>query len=156
MYQKIIDNVFIATDKQKLLEEIEVLENTKFETEETTEKVLNEQVRVWVADEIRREHKEEGVKLEEYLAGLKKKLEELELIKITLAYEPSRQDLGEIYFWLKKNSKRSLIIDLGFDERILGGAIVELNGEYRDYSLLKLTETEIEKALSKKVNPKLV
>jgi len=69
------------------------------------------------------------------LDKLEETVKKLEVVQLTLAYEPSPQDI-EVFF--KAAGK---ILDISKDARILGGAVVSYQGKYSDYSLKKKLES---------------
>lgn len=65
------------------------------------------------------------------LGKLEEAIKKLEMVQLTLAYEPSPQDI-EAFFKVAGN-----ILDISKDPRILGGAVVSYQGKYGDHSLRK-------------------
>lgn len=73
----------------------------------------------------------EKVQIPPELDKLEETVKKLELVKLTLAYEPSPEDI-EAFF--KAAGK---ILDISKDLRILGGAVVSYQGKYGDFSVRK-------------------
>ena len=65
------------------------------------------------------------------LDKLEETVKKLEVVQLTLAYEPSPQDI-EAFF--KAAGK---ILDISKDTRLLGGAVVSYQGKYGDFSVRK-------------------
>lgn len=80
-------------------------------------------------------------KVRETLASMSKALDELPIVFLTLAFEPSGKMVGKMYSFLTKTLGKSIVIDVKTEPLILGGAIVEYGGVYKDVSL----KTKIEK-----------
>ena len=53
------------------------------------------------------------------------------VVRLTLAFEPNKD-------WIVKAVGRAVILDIRVDKSILGGAIIENQGKYGDYSLRKI------------------
>jgi F0F1-type ATP synthase delta subunit len=70
-----------------------------------------------------------------YIEFIKKKIENLKVLKFTLAIDPSQELVDEIYYWIGKNIGENIILDLNTDKTIIAGGIVEFQGKFKDYSL---------------------
>lgn len=70
-----------------------------------------------------------------FLEELQKKLESLPVLKITLAFLPSRKSIERIVNFIRKESGEKIILDIFIDPEIVGGAILEYRGKYLDFSL---------------------
>lgn len=83
---------------------------------------------------------------EKILTKLKDELKNLKVMNITVAIEPTQKMISNIFEWVYKNIGQDVILDITKDEKILGGAVVSFEGNYRDFSLKKaLDETFINK-----------
>lgn len=72
-----------------------------------------------------------------FFEKIKKYILEIPQIKLELAFEPSRYFLLKIKGWLKENARKDVIFDLTVNPRIAGGAVIECQGQYRNFSLAK-------------------
>lgn len=68
------------------------------------------------------------------LDRIEKSLKRVEIVQLTLAYEPGPVDI-EAFF-----EATGKILDVSVDRRILGGAIVSYKGKYGDFSVRKKLE----------------
>jgi len=73
--------------------------------------------------------------LEKLLNDLKEELKKVKVLKISLAINPSKEQIEHIFDWVRKNLGKGIILDIDKDESILGGAIISFNGRYKDFSL---------------------
>lgn len=71
------------------------------------------------------------VKEDPQLDQVEKSLKSVEIVQLTLAYDPGTADI-EAFF--KETGK---ILDVSVDRRILGGAVVSYQGKYGDFSVRK-------------------
>lgn len=78
--------------------------------------------------------------VEKLLNNLKEALKKIQIIKISLAVDPSEEMTGHIFDWVKENMGDGIILDIDKDESILGGAIISFNGTYKDLSLRRTLE----------------
>jgi hypothetical protein len=72
---------------------------------------------------------------EKYLDDLKQELLNLKVLEITIGTELNRNSLEEIGDVAKKFISDRVVLDILVERSILGGAILSINGKYKDYSL---------------------
>lgn len=84
-------------------------------------------------------------KIRNFLTELKAKLQNFKTLKLTLAIEPSKETLERINNWVRLNMGNGIIPEIEQDPRIIGGAIIEIDGIYKDYSLKKRLDEAFEK-----------
>jgi len=72
-----------------------------------------------------------------FLEKIKKHLLSLPEIRLEIAFSPSSEFLKKIDLWFKEELGRKIILDLTVNPKIVGGAIIEYQGNWRDYSLAK-------------------
>lgn len=72
-----------------------------------------------------------------FVADVKKYIDSLKTVLLTLAFEPSANVLEKIADQITKGLSSGVIIDLRIDKGIIGGAIIEFAGRRRDYSVRK-------------------
>jgi len=77
---------------------------------------------------------------EKILSQLKDWIKKMKVIKITLAIDPSSEVISHISDWINQNLETNTLIDIDKDESILGGAVLSINGNYKDFSLKKTLE----------------
>jgi len=62
-------------------------------------------------------------------------------VKLEIAFEPSEEFISKVKEWFKEKIKKRVILDISVNPKIVGGARIEFQGKWRDFSL----EKEIEK-----------
>jgi F0F1-type ATP synthase delta subunit len=77
---------------------------------------------------------------------LEKYLQSLPQLKLEIAFHPQESSIVRISEWIKKELGDKTIIDLNINPKIIGGAIIEHQGNWRDFSLSK----EIDSLVSQK------
>lgn len=75
--------------------------------------------------------------IKEYLTQLKEEIQKLKILKLSLAFDPSEDTIGNLFTWVWENLGERHILDIQKDQTILGGAIIEFEGKYKDLSLKK-------------------
>ena len=113
------------------------------------EDVLKEKVRFKTAEAVdscfRRNDKETDKHLEggreELLNGLKDAILKLDVVKLTIAFEPTEKSIEEMHLSLSKVLEKKTLLQIYTDFSFLGGATVVYKGKYFDASLKKKMET---------------
>lgn len=79
-------------------------------------------------------------KVRDFLATLKDLIKKFKVIKLTLAFDPSRKTVENIHEFVSQNLGTGYILDIEVDESILAGAAIMFNGKYKDFTLKKSLE----------------
>lgn len=66
-------------------------------------------------------------------------------ISLTIAFKPDEELISALSSWAKENLKEKTDFEITVDPSIVGGAIVEHNGLYRDESVRKTLEDAFKK-----------
>lgn len=75
-----------------------------------------------------------------FFATLKKLVEKFKVIKLILAFDPTRKTIENIHNFIKDTLGVGYILDIEVSEDILGGAVVIFKGKYNDFTLKKAIE----------------
>jgi F0F1-type ATP synthase delta subunit len=76
-------------------------------------------------------------KQSDFFRKLEKDLQSLPKIKLEIAFSPNEDFLDKISQWLEKELRQKTILDITVNPDIVGGAVVEYQGNWRDFSLAK-------------------
>jgi F0F1-type ATP synthase delta subunit len=138
MYSELLNNIFTVDDAVNLLTEVLVLKKSLYGNDANSwDDALNNLVRKSTAVIVNAEiskFKNEISKID-YLLTVERQLMGLKSVKLILACEPSIKLVETIALWLKANVGRSVVLDITLDKKLIGGAIVEYDGKYGDFSL---------------------
>lgn len=118
MYSDVLDQVTTKPELDVLIGEIDVYRDNMY-------RLGKEQAR------------EVLVKYKDELDKLRQAALDLPVVRLTLALEPAGNWILEIRNWVVKAVGKAVVLDMAVDKSILGGAIVENQGKYGDYSLRK-------------------
>lgn len=66
-----------------------------------------------------------------------KELDSLRVLKMTIASDPTRNNILIYGAWIKKNIGEDVIMDITIDSRIVAGAQIVWNGKYKDYAYVQ-------------------
>ncbi len=136
MYSEIFNYINTKFDLDMLNFEVGILRESIFKQGEGSfENVLITKVRPVVSAAVQKELKDQNIKVDEYLNGLKKEIKKFELVTITLAYEPTNATFNNLGSWVRKNTFGLTVIDINYDPSIVAGAIIVFKGKYVDYSI---------------------
>jgi F0F1-type ATP synthase delta subunit len=150
------ERIFEKEDLISILKEISQLEQLVFKSqaplskksEKTKERILHQFfLKLEERGEIGLDQKEQF----DFLEELKKWLKELPILKLEIAFSPSKKLIERISQWLKKEVGKKVILDVYINPKIVGGAILEYGGKFANFSLAK----EIEKIFSQKIYERL-
>ena len=75
-----------------------------------------------------------------FFQTLKILIKKLKVIKLVLAFDPTRITIEKIHNFVKENIGMGYILDIEVYHDVLGGAIVIFNGKYKDFTLKKNLE----------------
>jgi F0F1-type ATP synthase delta subunit len=145
IFLPMIQSLYTSDDVDLVMGEIDVLLESIYEKGmDVFENSLKESVRVRVARILRDLIADSGMSSEVFLKKLKEKMEILPIIKLTTAFEPTQGAIERIAKWIKLNISNYTIIEQIFDKNIVGGVVIEYQGNYHDYSLKRNFKTSIE------------
>lgn len=139
----VLANIKTKLDAEKLDEEFDSLLRELFKSDKDLEKALEKSIDVSTYGALKKDYPEFGKNPEEtkkILENLKESLKKLKVLKLYIAFEPSQQIMDRIYAWIKANLWQGIIIEIEKQESILGGAIIEFEGFYKDLSLKKMLD----------------
>ncbi len=88
------------------------------------------------------------VVLQEELLKIKKLGNNLPVIHLTLAFEPTTAILKNINLWFLRRLQKKVLLDIVLERTVLGGAFISFDGLYKDYTL----KTKIDTYFDKKIN----
>lgn len=97
------------------------------------------------------------VSCEKLLSQVRNGVKKMKVVRITLAIDPTDEIISHISDWINRNLEANTLIDIDKDESILGGAVLSINGNYKDFSLKKILEEVFAKkknGLIKNIYPK--
>lgn len=145
MYEKVLSEIKTTEDAEIFNREADTLLDALFESREgSLESALKNEVRARIAGVLREELFKEGRDKEEFLKELKRKVEELETVSLTLAIEPTEGFLERIGHFIEEKVGDKVILNVSFNPQIVGGVVIVYKGLYRDFSFKKIFEKHFE------------
>jgi len=70
-----------------------------------------------------------------FIVELKSTVEKLPVMTMYLSFDPSESSLKAISSWFITNLKKRVLLDIVVRREIIGGAVLVINGVFRDYSV---------------------
>ena len=138
MYSEIIHTVHTKKDLDVILRELEKLQKSVYETDTTVfDEALSKYVRSDVAKMIRADLNTQQVAKDEYFKVLDRRLRVLKPLKLTMAFEPSENFEERVHEWATKNIGEFVYIHFVYNPTVVGGALIEYEGKFHDFSLNK-------------------
>ena len=75
-----------------------------------------------------------------FLNTLKNLMKKFKIIKLIIAFDPTRKTIEKIHSFVSENIGIGYILDFETDPGLLGGAVVIFNGKYSDFTVKKRLE----------------
>lgn len=78
--------------------------------------------------------------LKDFFLKLQTTIAQLPVFSLTIAFEPSEATLQAISSWFLLNLKKQMLFEFTVDSSLIGGAVINYNGKFKDYSVKKPVE----------------
>jgi ATP synthase delta (OSCP) subunit len=78
-----------------------------------------------------------------YLSGLREAISQMRVLRLTLAIIPTTAVLQDATAWVKTNVGTDVVVETQVDPSLIGGAVVNFAGKFRDLSLKPSFEKEL-------------
>ena len=82
--------------------------------------------------------------IKDFFTKLQEMAAKIPVLSVILAFEPTDKTLEVLSDWCMLNIKKQMLFDLQVDQRLIGGAAIQYNGKYLDFSV----RPEVEKTIS--------
>lgn len=146
IYSDVLRWVKTTEHARDILSEIEILLDSLFKTDANTFEKALRSISILTSQTLKEAFQKDNISLDdkttikEYLVGLREQIQKLKTLKLTLAFESSEYTIDNLFNWISKNLLTGIILEIKTDKSIIGGAVIELEGKYKDYSLRKTLE----------------
>jgi F0F1-type ATP synthase delta subunit len=142
MFEFLEEKIFEKEDLISILEKISQLEQLVFKSDgflsEKSERLGDKNLYQFFLNlEEKKEISIDRKKQFDFLEKLKNWLKELPVLKLEIAFLPSEKTIEKISQWLKERVGKKIILDIYFNPKIVGGAILEYEGKFANFSLAK-------------------
>ena len=160
IYQKFVENILTL---ESLNARVEDIEEAKRWIYKLGTKPLNEKIKASVSENFRKlvsqlevigELPNTRKELTTFFRGAIEYTEKIPSVKLTLAFFPSEEFLKKITSWLANELGERAVVDVRLDEKIIAGATIEYDGEYRDYSFAAKLDEVIEQEIKNRLEAK--
>lgn len=81
--------------------------------------------------------------IKEILADLKNIISKFRPLKIDLAFEPTNEVIEQLNLWVDEELGLEVVLDIGYDKTLIGGARIIFEGRYGDFSVAKYLEDSL-------------
>lgn len=78
--------------------------------------------------------------LKTFLVKIQETISKMQIMDITIAFEPKEKNLQAIADWLLMNLNRQILFNITVDPQIIGGAKINYNGRYLDVTMQPVFE----------------
>ena len=147
IFKKISDKIITEEDLIFFLDQLTIVKKCLFLQ---TQIPLSERLKNKIDEKLRKEiEKLEKEKVlpsspedqSSFFKELENFLLKIPKVKLEIAFTPTEEFISKIKEWFKEKIKKKVILDIVVNPKIVGGARIEFQGKWRDFSL----EKEIEK-----------
>jgi len=76
-------------------------------------------------------------KLRTYLTNIREEISQIPVIDLTIAIDPTHQQIKKIGSWITANSKEKYLLNIHVNPKIIGGIQIGIKGTFKDKSLRK-------------------
>ncbi len=83
-----------------------------------------------------------SLKAGEVLSKLKKELEQVSTLDLSVAVTPSESFIEAIFAWARRNLGENVVVNFKKNPLIVAGAIISYKGQYADFSVAKKLKQE--------------
>lgn len=151
IYSDLFRSIKTVDESEKFVDELNILLVRLFNTQEQSFEKALQSISIKTAENIKEvllknsqlDNKES---IRNLLTELISEIQKLKPLKLSLGFGPSQDSIDRIFNWVLKNLGGGIILDIEEDSTILGGATIEFQGRYVDFSLRKnLDETFVNK-----------
>ena len=74
------------------------------------------------------------------LTELRQELENVAILRIDIAFEPTEKNIQRISTWVREHIGEGVLLEIGYDKTIFGGARIMFNGRFTEITLAWLIE----------------
>ncbi len=138
---KIFETIYTVSELQLFYKEIDTIISSLFKSQASFENIIKDILSPNKADSFLSYFQElhvdvkNPVAIQEALLQLKILGNQIPVIHMTLAFEPTNAVLKSISLWFSRREQKKVILDLTLERQLLGGAFISYDGLYKDYTL---------------------
>lgn len=155
-YSDLLSLIKTTLEAQHALQEIDILMTHLYRIESgAPDEILAKYVSHDFAVSLIRSFKRNNVSWQEqeqtkdFLFGLKKSIEALKVLKLTLAFKPASHMVLLFSGRVRAELGQYILLDFSYDPSIMGGAIISFQGVYKNFTLKKRIADVFEKQREK-------
>jgi ribosomal protein L35AE/L33A len=138
VHQQLLEYARTTVELGLLLEEIRLLQDALYSTQgDGMERVLQEKVRFEVAQSLREILNTHQANQHELLESIREVALQQKTLSLTVAFRPSSAFVSTIVSWVRSHIGAGVVLDFRYEPAVVGGAVIEFNGHYGDFSLKK-------------------
>lgn len=138
VHQQLLGYARTTVELALLLEEIRLIQDALYSTQDDgLEHVLQEKVRFEVAQTLRQILAENSANQHELLESLKQIALKQKILSLTVAFRPTSAFVATLVSWAHSHIGEGIVLDFRYEPWVVGGAVIEFNGHYGDFSLKK-------------------
>lgn len=140
----VIRDVRTKDERDVLRDEVEELEMSLFRSdsyalEKTLKARLPKEISIVLKEILARpEFTDNPEALKTFFRKMKDILDTLSLLKLNIAFQPSEEMITRLHEWILINLPLGVVLDIGYDGSIIGGARIIFGGKYKEMTLAQM------------------
>ncbi len=151
-YSDLLALIKTTVEAQHVLLQIDILLTRLYIIERATpEEIVAKYISHDLALSLEQCFKKNGISWEdqkqtkEFLLGLKRAIESVKVLKLTIAFQPDSHMVGLFSSLVRTELGAYILLDFASDRSIMGGAIISFQGVYKNFTLKKRIADVFEK-----------
>ena len=76
--------------------------------------------------------------LRKFFQDLRETIDKLPILKVNIAFKPTEEMIARLHEWAQKNLGLGVVLDIGYDGLMLGGARIIFGGRYKEMTLAQM------------------
>jgi hypothetical protein len=90
--------------------------------------------------------------LKEFINKILEKISAIPVLSLTIAFEPNQETLNKLSEWFILNASKEVVFEIKVNPKIVGGATINFNGQFKDYSIKETFDHVVLNVLTQKAN----
>lgn len=137
----ILSQVHTTSEADHFLSQITALSESLFNNKtlfkEKLEELFPSELSISIMNGIRESgfNLDNSIELQHYFENITNFVKQAPVINITIAFRPKQKTTQKIYDWISLRLKRPVLLNIKVEKQIIGGAIIEFNGKYLEYTI---------------------
>lgn len=148
-FELITENLMTRQEADHFLDLINILSENLFTKKVNLSEKINEifplHLKILLVKSLQNNQIElnNNILMQSFIESMKKYLESIPVIGLTLAFSPKQPTIKRIYSWLSFQIKKPFLLDITANKKIIGGATIDVGGIHFEYTIHKILKEQL-------------